>query len=677
MSNHLADESSPYLLQHVHNPVDWYPWGEEALARAESLDRPILLSIGYAACHWCHVMAHESFEDPGTAELMNRWFVNIKVDREERPDLDSIYMSAVTAMTGHGGWPMTVFLTPKGQPFFSGTYFPPQPRYGMPSFQQVLSSIADAWQNRRVEILNSAESVTRHLQEHTAISAPQRLHQDIPRLALDDLASRFDSRWGGFGSAPKFPQPMVLEFLLRHYLESGEPRALEMLTLTLRRMAQGGMYDQLGGGFARYSTDERWLVPHFEKMLYDNAQLARIYLRAYQATGDTFYRRITEETLDYVLREMCHQDGGFYSSQDADSEGEEGKFFVWDADEVRALLGEDAELFMRAYDVTEQGNWEGKNILRLKQEASGLAQVVGLDEAEVDCVLEHCRARLMIQRSRRIPPGMDDKVLVAWNGLMLSALSEAGRVLGRQDYLAAATENAEFLRTRMRNSDGRLLRTWRTNSSARYNAYLEDYACLAEGLLSLYEATFDHSWYAWAVELAHIMISHFRNPGQAGFFDTSDDHEKLIQRPRDVQDNAMPSGNAKAAMVLFRLGLYSGDSEFLRLSEESVSSIVSMMGRYPAGFGEWLNVASFMLGRARELALIGPLEALQGMIGVVNEKYRPALVVAAGAASDEGPPLLAGRPMKDGLPTAYLCERFSCQAPVTGIEELRRALDAR
>jgi uncharacterized protein YyaL (SSP411 family) len=666
MTNHLARESSPYLLQHVDNPVDWYPWCEEALALAEKQNKPILLSIGYAACHWCHVMAHESFEDTATAELMNRWFVNIKVDREERPDLDSIYMSAVTSMTGHGGWPMTVFLTPHGKPFFSGTYFPPQPRYGMPAFRQVLSSIAEAWQSRQDEVLRSADSVTRHLHESLASSAPKDLHADVLQQAERDLVKGFDSEWGGFGSAPKFPQPMVLEFLLRQHLNTGDSPALGMLTLTLDRMAQGGMYDQLGGGFARYSTDERWLVPHFEKMLYDNAQLARIYLRAWQVTGDRFYRRITEETLDYVLREMRHEEGGFYSSQDADSEGEEGKFFVWSAAEVRQLLGADAERFMRVYDVTDQGNWEGKNILHLSHSASAS------DEAGADRKLQRCREKLLHHRDQRVWPGLDDKVLTAWNGLMLSAMAEAGRVLGREDYLSAATANATFMRRELRQADGRLLRTWKAGSQAKYNAYLEDYACLAEGLLALYEATFDHQWYTWALELAHFMLGHFRHPDLAGFFDTSDDHEQLIHRPRDVQDNAMPSGNAKAAMVLLRLGLYNGDGDFLRLAEESVSSVAEMMVRYPAGFGEWLNVASFMLGRPQEVALLGPLDKLDAMRAVINENFHPNLVVAAGSGGEI--PLLAGRAMKAGLPAAYLCERFSCQAPVTSSAELRQLL---
>lgn len=579
MSNHLVNESSPYLLQHVDNPVDWHPWGDAALALAKNEHKPILLSIGYAACHWCHVMAHESFEDEATAELMNRWFINIKVDREERPDLDSIYMAAVTAMTGSGGWPMTVFLTPEGKPFFSGTYFPPQPRYGMPAFKQVLAGLAEAWQSRPEEVQTSAENITRHLQGDLLSSASWPVQTDLLDLARCELSSRFDPTWGGFGAAPKFPQPMVLDFLLREYLRCGEPSALEMVSLTLRNMAQGGIYDQLGGGFARYSTDQRWLVPHFEKMLYDNAQLARIYLRAFQVTGDDYFRQVVEETLDYVMREMRHQDGGFYSSQDADSEGEEGRFFVWNVAEVEAALGADADLFMRVYNISEEGNWEGQNILHLEQPPAATAVAMGLDPALANAALKRCRVKLFQLRSDRVWPGLDDKVLTAWNGLMLSAFAEAGRVLGRVDYLAAATANAEFLHHALRQDNGRLLRTWKAGCGAKYNAYLEDYACLAEGLLSLFEATYDPRWYTWAGELAQLMLRHFKDPEKAGFYDTSDDHETLIHRPRDVQDNAMPSGNAKAAMVLFELGLYSGDADLLQVAEDSVSQQSDTMKR--------------------------------------------------------------------------------------------------
>ncbi len=690
MPNHLASESSPYLLQHVDNPVDWYPWGEEALALAKAQHKPVLLSIGYAACHWCHVMAHESFEHEETAALMNRWFINIKVDREERPDLDSIYMAAVTSMTGHGGWPMTVFLTPEGKPFFSGTYYPLEPRYGMPSFRQVLSGIAAAWEGRQDEVQSSANNISLQLQEGL-LAAPaagtqvKPLHTGVLERALADLASRFDAQRGGFGGAPKFPQPMLLDFLLREHLRSGNVQALDMVRVSLQHMAQGGIYDHLGGGFARYSTDNDWLVPHFEKMLYDNAQLARVYLRAWQVTGDESFRRVAEQTLDYVVREMRHEDGGFYSSLDADSEGVEGKFYVWSAAEIRAVLGAEAGSFMQVYGVSDGGNWEGTNILNLKRSLAEFAGERGETEEQLEALLRDCRQRLLQVRSKRIWPGLDDKVLASWNGLMLSAFAEAGRVLQRADYIAVAERNAEFLQREFRREIGRangrdwgrLWRTWKAGTSAKLNAYLEDYACLAEGLLSLYEAGFDGRWFSWAHELGHTMLRHFKDPLNPGFYDTSDDHEQLILRPRDVQDNAMPSGNAKAALVLFRLGLYSGNAEFLQTAEDSVAARTDLMGRYPSGFGEWLSVASFMLGDPCELALIGPSPALSGFRSVVNELYRPNLVVAAGPEMDSAVvPLLAQRGMMNGVPTAYLCRRMTCQAPVTDPAELRRLLSS-
>ncbi|HLF30037.1 MAG TPA: thioredoxin domain-containing protein [Xanthomonadales bacterium] len=682
MTNHLAAETSPYLLQHAANPVDWYPWGEEALARAAAEHKPILLSIGYAACHWCHVMAHESFEDEETAALMNRWFINVKVDREERPDIDSIYMAAVTSMTGHGGWPMTVFLTPQGKPFFCGTYFPREPRYGMPSFSQLLSGIAEAWEKRQDEVQRSAEQVTRHLQDAvlppvSGAQSSRTLQPELLEHAVRELEKLFDTEWGGFSAAPKFPQPMVLEFLLREHLRTGAAAPLRMVHLTLQGMAQGGVCDQLGGGFARYSTDREWLVPHFEKMLYDNAQLARIYLRAWQVSGDIFLRRVAEETLDYILREMRHSDGGFYSSQDADSEGVEGKFFVWSAAQVRAALGADADLFMRIHGVTDAGNWEGSNILRRVRSVADAAAAVGMSENQAAESLNRSRQTLFQLRSQRVWPGLDDKVLTAWNGLALSALAEAGRVLGRADYLAAATANAEFLRRELRRSDGRLQRSWKAGSGARYMAYLEDHACLAEGLLALYEASFESRWYDWAEDLAGLMLRHFKDPQGPGFYDTADDHEQLIHRPRDLQDNAMPSGNARAAMVLFRLGLYSGEANFLQAAAEAVAAQNESMRRYPTAFGEWLNVAAFMLGGPRELALAGALDTLAPMRAVVNEAWRPGLVVAAGMFGGANQvPLLRDRPLVKGQPSAYLCRNFTCQAPVTDPQALRQLLSA-
>ncbi|MGD8824808.1 MAG: thioredoxin domain-containing protein, partial [Myxococcales bacterium] len=499
MSNHLRNETSPYLLQHADNPVDWYPWGPEAMKLAQEQDKPILLSIGYAACHWCHVMEHESFEDPVTASQMNADFINVKVDREERPEVDSIYMSAVTAMTGRGGWPMTVFLTPDGKPFYAGTYFPNEPRHGMPSFRQILTGVSEAWKKDRSNVESSAQEIATQLRALAAMDlGAGQLDSNVFRSALRELERSFDATWGGFGGAPKFPQPMTLEFLLRHSLLDQDPSALAMAETTLEKMARGGMYDQVGGGFARYSVDERWLVPHFEKMLYDNAQLARVYLHAWQITQNPFYRRITEETLDYALREMRHEQGGFYSSQDADSEGQEGKFYVWSADEIREALGPDADLFMRVYGVSDGGNWEGHNILSLHLDPKGLAAQMGTDPDALATRLTAAREKLYRIRSQRVWPGLDDKVLTSWNGLMLAALAEAGRALGRNDYLEAARKNAEFLRRTMRRESGALLRTWRAGSQAKLNGYLEDYSFLGEGLLALYEATFDPRWVDWA-----------------------------------------------------------------------------------------------------------------------------------------------------------------------------------
>jgi uncharacterized protein YyaL (SSP411 family) len=676
VANHLSEETSPYLLQHVDNPVDWHPWGEKALNLAKKENKPILLSIGYAACHWCHVMAHESFEDDETALLMNEHFINIKVDREERPDLDSIYMSAVTAMTGHGGWPMTVFLTAEGRPFYSGTYFPKEPRYGMPSFRQILAGVADAWKNQHGKVQEGAEQITQHVCQTASISAQvEVLDTEMLTSAVADLKKRFDRTWGGFGQAPKFPQPMVIEFLLREHLRSGNVEALGMAEFTLQRMAQGGMYDQIGGGFARYSVDDQWLVPHFEKMLYDNAQLARVYLHAWQCTGNPLYRRVAEETLDYVYREMRHSDGGFYSSLDADSEGVEGKFYVWSADEIRAILGDDATLFMQIYDVTDSGNWEGHNILRLSIRASDIAAQTGLDEAELVNKMASARRKLYDVRSKRIWPGLDDKVLTAWNGLMLAAFAEAAQALDRTDYKDVATSNAEFLHATMRAEDGRLLRTWKAGSQAKYNGYLEDYAFLAEGLLALYQTTFDERWFQWARELADAMLAHFSDAENGGFHDTRDDHEQLIHRPKDVQDNAIPSGNAMAAHVLLKLSLLTGGPGYWDTAERAVRAVGTLMTQYPSGFGEWLNAASLIMGESREIALIGNDEQIAPLLEVVRTGYRPLQVVAAGAgAEDERVPLLANRPQVNDSGTAYVCRRFVCNTPVTDSKVLESQL---
>ncbi len=679
MANHLADETSPYLLQHVDNPVDWYPWGEEALRRAKEEDKPILLSVGYAACHWCHVMAHESFEDEATAAQMNADFINVKVDREERPDVDSIYMQAVTAMTGRGGWPMTVFLTPEAKPFYAGTYFPNEPRHGMPSFRQILTGVAKAWNDERADVLESASDVTKQLQALSDLGhAAQPIGEDVLVNAVRGLAQRFDPTWGGFGQAPKFPQPMTIELLLRESLRTENESAREMAELTLRRMAMGGMYDQIGGGFARYSVDHRWLVPHFEKMLYDNALLARVYLHAWQATGDLLYRRITEETLDYLLREMHDGGGGFYSSQDADSEGVEGKFYVWSAAEIRDVLGDEAETFMRLYGVSDEGNWEGSNVLNLHLDPKGFAGQLDMSPQALEARMSRARAALFEHRSRRVRPGLDDKVLTAWNGLALAAFAEAGQALGRRDYVDAAISNAEFLRRWMRRDSGRLHRTWKAGSDAKYNGYLEDYACLADGLLALYEATFEPRWLDWARELADLIVEHFRDAEGVGFFDTSDDHEELIHRPKDLQDNAIPSGNAMAAGVLLKLSLLTGDGALGEVAEQSIASTGRWMSQYPSGFAHWLTLASFLIAGPKEIAIVGSPEDRAPLVEVLRKGYRPFQVVAAGEeGGDPDVPLLENRTRVDGNAAAYVCRRFVCEAPVTDPKALESALDAR
>jgi uncharacterized protein len=676
MFNKLSNETSPYLLQHAENPVNWYPWGEEALQQARDQDKPILLSIGYAACHWCHVMAHESFEDEETAALMNRYFINIKVDREERPDLDSIYMSAIQALTGQGGWPMTVFLTPEGKPFYGGTYYPPVPRYGMPSFQQLLNSIAQTWSTKREDIEHSAAGIAEHLRQAALpVEEGKALNSEIFDKALRSILSKFDAQEGGFGPAPKFPPSMTIEFLLRMVLARGDGMALHMAEHTLQKMAYSGMYDQLGGGFARYSTDNRWLVPHFEKMLYDNALLSRVYLHAYQLTGNPLYRRIVEETLDFILRDLRHEEGGFYSSYDADSEGVEGKFYVWDSDEVRQLLGPEANLFMRYYDVTSGGNWEGHNILNVLEDPATIAADFNMQLAEMDERLLAARQNLLKVRAQRIWPGLDDKVLSSWNGLMLASFAEAGRVLKRTDYTQTARQNALFIFDNLRQEDGRLLRTWKAGSTAKYNAYLEDYAYLADGLLALYQTTFEERWFSWAQELAEQMVTRFTDETNGGFFDTANDHESLLYRPKEIQDNATPSANSMAAHVLLKLSLYAGNGQQWDQAEKTVASFQNVMTKYPTGFAHWLCATAFILGEPQEVAIAGDPQdpAAQALADIINEGYRPNLVVAAGDDTS-AIPLMIGRSKIGETPAAYVCRRFVCHAPVTEPAALRQQL---
>ena len=676
MPNRLISETSPYLLQHSHNPVEWYPWGEEALRRAKTEDKPIFMSIGYAACHWCHVMEHESFEDPATAAVMNEHFISIKVDREERPDLDDIYMKAVVALTGHGGWPMSVFLTPEGVPFYGGTYFPPVPRHGMSAFVEVLEAIAAAWRERRADIeRNGAGLLDVIRRSDTPPSAAATLSPSNLDAAHSVLERQYDLANGGWGRAPKFPQPMTIEFLLRTHVRTTERAALTMAASTLTKMARGGMYDQLSGGFHRYATDAIWLVPHFEKMLYDNAQLARAYLHAWQVTQRPLFRRVAEETLDYVVREMTNPAGGFYSSQDADSEGEEGKFFVWTLAEIRVVLGDDADLFADAYGVTERGNFEGKNILHVVLDPETLAERYGVTVEEVESRLAAARKRLFAHREQRVKPGLDDKVLVAWNGLALAAFADAARILDRADYRQVAERNAGFILNEMQTPAGRLLRAWR-RGRVRLNAYLEDYANFIDGLLALYEATFDARWFVEARRLADTMIAHFRDPA-GGFFDTSGDHETLAVRPKSLQDNATPSGNAMAANVLLRLAAFTSDGRYRDLAEEGLRMVQPQAAPYPAAFARWLCALDFALGRPREIAIVGDPAAAdtQALLRVAQGAYRPNQVVAVGRPGDSpAVPLLTDRMQLNGHATAFVCEHFACQLPVTDPHALEAQL---
>jgi uncharacterized protein YyaL (SSP411 family) len=682
-ANRLASETSPYLLQHAHNPVDWFPWGPEAFELARREDRPVLLSVGYSACHWCHVMERESFENDDIAALMNRLFVSIKVDREERPDVDQIYMQAVQSMTGRGGWPMTVFLTPDGVPFYGGTYFPPVDRHGMPAFPRLLQSIADAYHGRRGEVLEAGRQLVETMQQSERLTrSASALTKEVLVGAYLGLSGEFDERDGGLGQAPKFPQPMAWEAILRVWKRTGDPRALEMLRQTLTRMARGGIYDQLGGGFHRYSVDGQWLVPHFEKMLYDNAQLASLYLHGWLATGEPEYRRVTEETLDYVLREMTHPAGGFYSAQDADSEGVEGKFFVWSPEEIRAVLGDEtlARAALAYWGVDDGPNFEGHSILFVPREPAEVAQTLGVSPDELAARIAGARQTLYAHREKRIHPGLDDKVLASWNGLMLSALAEAASALGRPDYLAAAVRNAELLTSAMVR-DGRLLRSWK-GGQARITGYLEDHAMVGAGLLALYEATFDRRWLDESRRLAEETLRLFWNTERETFFDTGHDQESLVVRPRNIFDNAVPSGTSVTIEWLLRLAIVTGLERYETIALQALRPMADIMQKYPSGFGRYLSALDFHLGPVAEVALVWPPGGERGaalLAETLFRRYQPNRVVvgaAAGAPGAAGLPLLTDRGAVDGKPTAYVCRRYVCQLPVTEPDALARQLDA-
>jgi uncharacterized protein YyaL (SSP411 family) len=679
-TNRLIHETSPYLRQHAHNPVDWFPWGEEAFEIARRDQKPLLLSIGYSACHWCHVMEHESFENEAIAKLMNDNFVNIKVDREERPDLDQIYMNAVQMMTQHGGWPMTVFLTPEAVPFYAGTYFPPEDRYNMPGFPRVLISVADAFRERPEDVSQTAQSVLSELKRAMALAESNEvLTVDLLDAAYRGIIKNYDATNGGFGGAPKFPPAMTLEFLLHTFYRTGNPRALEIVQHSVRKMADGGIYDQLGGGFHRYSTDARWLVPHFEKMLYDNALLSRLYLHFYQLSGEEWARKIAEGILDYVAREMTDESGGFYSTQDADSEGIEGKFFVWSLAEVESLLGKDAKLFAAYYNVTAEGNFEGENILNVTHDLAAFAAGEKLAVDELEAILRRGREVLFAEREKRVKPARDEKVLTAWNGLMLASFAEAGVILNRSDYSEIAKRNARFVLNKLRR-DGLLLRSYK-DGEAKLNAYLEDYSFYAAGLLTLFETTGELEWFKEARNLSDVMIREFWDEEEGGFFFTGDSHEQLIVRAKDFFDNATPSGNSIAAELLLRLGVLTTNQDYQRRAVTILRLTANGMIRYPSGFGRVLCALDFHLDTPREIALIAAADLPQtvSLSREIWSRYLPNKVVARAEPRNDAAaseiPLLQGRMELDGLPTAYVCEHFTCKTPVNTPADLAAQLD--
>jgi hypothetical protein len=668
--NHLVNETSPYLLQHAGNPVDWYPWGDEAMTRARTEDKPILLSIGYSACHWCHVMAHESFENEEIARLMNENFVNIKVDREERPDLDTVYMEAVQSITGGGGWPLTVFLTPEGNPFYGGTYFPPEDRHGLPGFPRVLMTVSDAYKNRNNQVKQATDQILKVLNSKVnSKTIAGQLTADILEQAYSAIKQDFDRENGGFGGAPKFPQPIVLEFLLRYHLRTREKDALEMVTSTLEKMARGGIYDQIGGGFHRYSTDNHWLVPHFEKMLYDNALLSKIYLHAYLVTKTPLFRRIAEETIDYVLREMTSPQGGFYSTQDADSEGEEGKYYLWSIDEIKNVLGDEtAGIIGKYYGVTTGGNFESRNILHVTRNA----------QPEEPGIVSQSKSLLLKEREKRVKPGRDEKILASWNGLMLSSLAQAASILHRRDYLDAAIANGSFLLNSM-TTEGYLMHTYK-DKQAKIAGFLEDYALVIAGLLDLHQATFQGKWLKEAIRYTDILVDEFWDDSTSMFYDTGKRHQPLFIRPNNIHDGAVPSGPSSATLTLLKVGRLTGYDRFEQIAIKSLQNMRENLSHYSLAFGNWLCALDLQLSTPQEIAIIGPRNdsATEELLDVLLSNWNPNRVAAMIDPDDPAPftgiPLLKNRDMIDNQPTVYLCERHSCQMPVTNPSLLRAQL---
>jgi uncharacterized protein len=681
VSNRLSTEASPYLQQHKDNPVEWYPWGDEALKKARDEDKPIFLSIGYSSCHWCHVMEHESFEDQATADLLNEHFVSIKVDREERPDIDSLYMTAVQALTGHGGWPLSAFLTPALVPFYGGTYWPSEERMGMPAFKNVLIAVADAYRDKREEVEHNAEQVKRLL---TATSTGAPKSGVLARQILDDaftaLAGQFDNQNGGFGSAPKFPQASLLEFLTRRHFGSEQSSTARMLRVTLDHMAQGGMYDQIGGGFHRYSVDATWLVPHFEKMLYDNAQLARNYLDGYRLLGDHRHADVASDVFDYVLREMTGADGEFYSTQDADTEGEEGRFYVWSLDDLEQALGSDDAAIARAvFGFSEEGNFEGHTIPTRSEPLLRVAESTGLGKDDLETRLPEIRERMRAWRSNRTKPGRDEKVNASWNGMMLRAFAEGVWVLKRPDLLEAARRSGEFLRDRMIRADG-LVHVYQ-NGVARIPGFLEDYSNVIDGLISLYQADFDPQWIETAIKLSNAMIARFEDANTGLLFDSSAEHEPLVSRARDIQDGATPAGNTVAAEALIKLGRLTGNRELERRGAGILSHLVRPMAEQPLGFGRALVALDTYLAVPKEVVIAGPRndDSSAPFAEAAYSRYEPHMLM--GLADPEHPaasellPFLAHRPLRNGAVAAYVCEHYACLPPVTDPGELAGVIE--
>jgi len=676
--NRLLGEKSPYLQQHAYNPVDWYPWGPEAFEKAKREEKPIFLSVGYSTCHWCHVMEHEAFEDPEVAAMLRETVVSIKVDREERPDVDSLYMTALQAMTGQGGWPMTIFMTPEGKPFFAGTYFPPVDMHGRPSFKRLIRLIENAWKTKREEIERSGSEILAAIQEDQGTHGPGTLAVKLVENAVSTFKEQFDARHGGFGRAPKFPRPMIFSLLLRQAVRRDDPLALQMVETTLTAMARGGIYDQLGGGFARYSVDPYWQVPHFEKMLYDNALLARSYVEAYQVTGNPEHARIARETLDYVLRDMTHAEGGFYSAEDADSEGREGAFYVWTPEQIAEALGPDASFAMRAYGVTPEGNFEheGETVLHVGATGNVLAAEFDLSIDEVGERLASVRRRLFEARKARVRPGLDDKVLTSWNGLMIGTMAYAGRALSEPRYRVAAERAANFVLDRLKTPGG-LLRRWR-DGEAKVEAYLDDYAYLSGGLLDLYEATFDPRWVKEARGFMAEAIARFWDHENGGFYFSSLDQDPYLKtRTKDTTDNAVPSGNAAAADAMLRLASLTWDETFRAKAERTLSTFAHALATFPAAYPAMLSVVDDFLVGHREVVVAGPSEApeTQALLRVAMLRYLPGVAIAHTEGDGAGLELLKGRHPLDGKPAAYVCKRFACQRPVTDPLELKKALE--